>query len=397
MNDVMTDWSNSQSTPRHYPALDGLRGTAALLIVLHHFLQLAPIRERWLTHIAALWGFAWVGVDLFFVLSGFLITGILADAKFHKHYFSSFYARRVLRIFPLYYAVLVVVLLILPRMGIQTGIPDSGPYFWVYASNFYFARYGWGVNFLSHLWTLAIEEQFYFLWPLILYFARTLEGFRKGLLWAFVGVSMLRIILHFCGMSYSALFFSSATHCDGLLLGGYLALSIRSTSSGAWKGLRPPRFLAAILIVAAYLLTNYDGFGAQWEQSSIVSIGRNFIALPLLAILFMWLIYAAIGNRKTRIVRFFSHRVLRWFGKYSYALYILHVPLAFFVLISPPGWISSHRIVAEVELFFLYFGTCSLAAFLSWHLYEKHFLRLKRYFRTGRDVLVPPDLSIQES
>ncbi|HEY3875885.1 MAG TPA: acyltransferase, partial [Candidatus Kapabacteria bacterium] len=132
--------SHREHAGRHYPALDGLRGLAALLIVWRHYLELAPKQGRILSTLSMITGFSWIGVDLFFVLSGFLITGILADAKNKKRFFQTFYGRRVLRIFPLYYAVLVVILLILPRLGVQTHIdPSSGIYYWSYITNFYFA------------------------------------------------------------------------------------------------------------------------------------------------------------------------------------------------------------------------------------------------------------------
>src|ERR1700722_14566643 len=120
----------------HYPALDGLRGIAALIIVWYHFLVFTPMHGAMLSILSQMFGFGWVGVDLFFVLSGFLITGILADSKSKSHYFRTFYGRRVLRIFPLYYGTLAVVFFILPLVGAEPRVPSSSKiFFWTYTSN----------------------------------------------------------------------------------------------------------------------------------------------------------------------------------------------------------------------------------------------------------------------
>jgi peptidoglycan/LPS O-acetylase OafA/YrhL len=371
----------------HYPALDGLRGVAALSIVWHHFLQLVPMHGRVLSSLTRVSGFTWVGVDLFFVLSGFLITGILADAKSKQYFFRTFYGRRILRIFPLYYAVLVVVLLILPLMGTQTGVtPASHIFFWTYTSNFYFAFAGWDANYLSHLWTLAIEEQFYLVWPLIIFFAKSMERLRGGLLWAFFSISLLRGVLYLLGVDYRALNLDTLTHCDALILGGYLALSLRSGAQSAFKGLRPSRTVAALAITIVILLSDMNGFVFGWDAIPVIAFGRATIMFALLAIIFVWLIYAATDRTFGFAFRFFSHPVLMWLGKYSYALYILHVPLAFLVLRPDLPGLSSTPLFAQLELFVLYFGVCITSAFLSWHLYEKHFLKLKRYFQADREI-----------
>jgi peptidoglycan/LPS O-acetylase OafA/YrhL len=373
-----------------YPALDGLRGLAALMIVWHHFMQFTPVHEKWLAHFARFFGFAWSGVDLFFVLSGFLITGILVDAKTRNHYFRTFYGRRVLRIFPLYYGVLILVLLAAPRLGIQTGVtPASHIFFWTYTSNFYFAFAGWPANYFSHLWTLAIEEQFYLVWPLVIFFAARLERLRFGLLMAFLSVSLLRCVLYFSGINFAALYLCTETHCDALLLGGYLALSIRSTQPGALIGLHPKRWVALLFAMLAFFILNADGLFPGWDHAPLIFFSQNMITLPLLAVLFVWLIHAATKDAAGRISRFFSFPALRWLGKYSYALYILHVPLAFMILENRPSWISSQPLLAEFELFFLFLGSSIAAAFLSWHLYEKHFLKLKRYFRSDPEMAHP--------
>ncbi len=370
------------SSERYYPALDGLRGVAALMIVWYHFLLFVPMHGVVLSFLTKAFGFGWAGVDLFFVLSGFLITGILVDSKTKTHYFRTFYGRRVLRIFPLYYGFLVVVFFILPLVRTEAHVwPSTRIFFWTYTSNFYFAANGWvSDNYLTHLWTLAIEEQFYLVWPLVIFFVTNIEHLRRGLLWAFLSVSFLRCILYLYGVDFQVLYLNTFTRCDALMLGGYLALSVRSAKPDALKLMRPSRFTMVVFLLIAFLLTDLNGFMQGWNAIPLVAFCRAGFMFSIFAILFAWLIFAA-THRSGYIFRLFSHTVLRWLGKYSYALYVLHVPIAYMILRSQIAWISSVPAFAEIELLCLYLGTCILAAFLSWHLYEKHFLKLKKYFR----------------
>jgi len=159
------------------PALDGLRGIAIILVMLHHFTYYRPtsgIDEQ----IVSVLIFFWTGVDLFFVLSGFLITGILLDTRGNERYFTSFYARRILRIFPLYYLILFLALVVLPKFpavhtvligqDASVDLPPQWPY-WLYLTNFSIADRGWVHGWVDVAWSLAIEEQFYLIWPLVVW------------------------------------------------------------------------------------------------------------------------------------------------------------------------------------------------------------------------------------
>jgi peptidoglycan/LPS O-acetylase OafA/YrhL len=373
---------------RHYPALDGLRGIAALMIVWYHFLVFSPVHGKALSFLSEVSGFGWAGVDLFFALSGFLITGILADSRAKKHYIRTFYARRVLRIFPLYYGFLVIVFFILPIFTTAANVPNSlRIFFWTYTGNLFFVFNGRETpDIVGHLWTLAIEEQFYLVWPLVIFFASSIERLRIGLLWAFVLVSVLRCVLFFAGVDFTVLYRTTLTHCDALILGGYLALSVRSSKPGSLRGLRPNMLAAFIIIALALFLTNYDGINLEFSAPPIVMFGREVLMFGLLAIIFVWLIHAATHQTSSRISQLFSSPVLRWFGKYSYALYILHLPIAILLFRSDISWLTSQAKLAQLELFSIYFGCSILSAFLSWHLYEKHFLKFKRYFPYVRAV-----------
>src|SRR5262245_32218221 len=154
----------------HVPALDAIRGLAILVVTLYRFGgggegAANAVGLSWVVDLGA------HGVDLFFVLSGFLITGILFDAKGKEHYFRNFYIRRTLRIFPLYYAALVLTLLVLPSLFANFPTTDvATSWLWLYGANVVQSLRGaWCLGPLNHFWSLAIEEHFYFVWPLAIY------------------------------------------------------------------------------------------------------------------------------------------------------------------------------------------------------------------------------------
>ncbi len=167
----------SPDGPIHVPVLDGLRGLAILLVLLHHFANVyAPsawTRNAWHRVV----GSGWCGVDLFFVLSGFLITGILHDARRGPGYFRNFYMRRVLRIFPLYYGVLAALFLAYPLLAGShqrfAALAEHQPWLWLYAQNFKVILSGdWVPCGMNHFWSLAVEEQFYLFWPFVVFACR---------------------------------------------------------------------------------------------------------------------------------------------------------------------------------------------------------------------------------
>ena len=178
----------------HIPVLDGLRGLAVVLVLICHATVLNEVPTAAGKMYLVLARLSWAGVDLFFVLSGFLITGILFDAKGKTNYFRNFYARRTVRIFPLYYAYIALVLFLIPRFApaidhhFVKRPPVSWPY-WLYVSNFYQTfEPTHHIVFVS--WSLAIEEQFYLVWPLVVFFCS-----RKALLRITMGMIVGSILL----------------------------------------------------------------------------------------------------------------------------------------------------------------------------------------------------------
>jgi peptidoglycan/LPS O-acetylase OafA/YrhL len=379
---------------KHYPALDGLRGLAALMVVAHHsafsygmtgFFDKAYLRATSLL---------WVGVDLFFVLSGFLITNILLETKHSPNYFRTFYARRFLRIFPLYYAYLAVLYFLVPLLG--SPLPESLTsvqiWQWTYTSNIYIGFHGFPDQTINHLWSLAIEEQFYLVWPLLVLLLRE-RNLKEAIVGLFLFLPFIRSVCLSLGLP--VYFLTSFTLCrmDGLLLGALISLLLRD---GLLEKIRLPQFsrviqrldwtvtilLAAFVVLYCILRNDQFLFNALTWPWYGQCIGYSLVSLPL-----AYIVFRSIAHGPNRLKRILEVRPLRAVGKYSYALYLLHAPIIFRggalfqipdVLKSlPPQW----SFVTSIYIILLQFTVSILAAMLSWHILEKHFLKLKKYFR----------------
>jgi peptidoglycan/LPS O-acetylase OafA/YrhL len=336
---------------------------------------------------AALARSGWCGVDLFFVLSGFLITGILLDSKGAPHYFRNFYARRALRIFPLYYGLLAVVFLAGPMFQtlatpkFEALAQDQLP-LWLYYSNLAVA---WHNDFyfdaewieFNHFWSLAIEEQFYLVWPAVILLCgrRTLAAVCLTLI---AVALLLRGAFVLDGDHKWTVYALTPCRWDGLALGGLLALASRTP--GWWAPLARP---ARILAVACFLLLiglAAQGNGLEYDKPSIQVFGYS-----LLVLFFGVLVILAVNAPNSSIAgRVWSHPVFRFFGKYSYGLYVVHPNVMEHLARILPvealaQWSGAPALGA---LSFVVASLClSVAlAWLSWHLYEKHFLKLKALF-----------------
>lgn len=222
------------------PALDGLRGLAILMVMLFHF-SLNLDGHAWVENAfrSPVRDFGWTGVDLFFVLSGFLITGILVDARGAQNYFSAFYARRALRIFPLYYFSLAAIWLVFRHLVAR---PSGVIWYAIYAQNWLPV----GGPGIGHFWSLAVEEQFYLVWPLIVYASsrrRVLQLSVAGIIFA----NILRVSLWEHGVETYIVYANPFTRMDALLAGAACACLARDSvwverfrRHAAWLQVAPP-------------------------------------------------------------------------------------------------------------------------------------------------------------
>jgi len=379
------------------PALDGLRGLAILLVLVLHLWR--PERSTligpMIGHVTRL---GWVGVDLFFVLSGFLITGILIEARGKAHYFRNFFARRVLRIFPLYYLFLVASLVLMPLFveamqldrfpGYQYAA-DAGawPWFAFYVSNLWMViEQNFSSGYANSLtWSLAIEEQFYLVWPLLILVCPPRHLLR--LMAAVVCTAVaLRAILALAGGSWLTIFLLTPCRLDCLAIGGLLAAYLRSPRFDPQRWQRLSRWGLFGCLPAAFVWLLIAGDGAREEFLFQV------VGYTLLACGWAGLLARVVADGEGRLGRLFRNRALISLGKYSYGLYLFHLLGFVFVYPLVYRWVldlTGHPLLER--LFWLLAGIAGswLLAFTLYHLYEVRFLRLKRFFRAPGALPAP--------
>jgi peptidoglycan/LPS O-acetylase OafA/YrhL len=360
------------------PELDGVRGLAILLVLLFHFQGVRPhLIPKALTYPMIL---GWSGVDLFFVLSGFLITGILVETREAENYFSSFYARRVLRILPLYLVAVFLcfrVAVPLARLGGVELDPAGGlePWFWFHASNWPSA-FGRDFRPLSHFWSLSIEEQFYLVWPvLVLWIPPRRLGAACALLAA--GSCGLRCFAAFRGAPPEALHRLTVFRLDALALGGLAAWIVRSPRALAWVRLRLRRIATvAVLLVAATVAVSRGAVSAP-----MTSLGYTAFA-----VLYATLVFAAFdrAGSRSRLAGALRRPWLRSFGRYSYAMYVFHYPIALYQASLFADWARGVSEPAQAGIWVssvvIGIGLSYAVGVASWNLIEKRFLALKRFF-----------------
>lgn len=380
--------SESVRAREHNPALDGLRGVAFLLVFLLHTIVLPEDVSP------ALRGFldlGRLGVDLFFCLSGFLITRILVAAKYDRHYFRNFYGRRAVRIFPLYYLFLLlyflaVVKLRLVDFGSEKTLAAGRDLHWLwwYGTNLRIAQTGQFITAsINHFWTLAVEEHFYLIWPLLIYFFAPRQ-LLKAVAAIAVGALVLRFVLRMEGVSGLVTLTLTPCRVDSFAIAGAAGVA---DMVPAWR--EPVQRFARTALLPTLI--------AALVMAYIGGLGEDTFGFTAIAIAFSMLIVCV--TRPGRLRRASSARFLTTVGKYSYGLYVFHWPIQIGVTRKLPlpvlmSW--THSLVLAILLNMLLVGLlASAAAFVSWNLVEKHFLTLKRFFpeSTVRPLIVPREHS----
>lgn len=361
---------------RNMPELDGLRGLAIAGVLVCHFLNAWPGTTPLDRAAIGALGLGWAGVDLFFVLSGFLITGILVDTAGAPGWWGRFLARRTLRIFPLYYLSLAAFGLAGPALGLVDPWTFGrwGWWYWGYLGNWaYPARQV--IPALSHFWSLAVEEQFYLGWPFVVWLARGRRlVFTAGAL-VLAGPLLRAWIVLGSGWPVGSAFRVTPGRVDELALGALLAVLFRAPAARAALARWWP--LAAALGAAGFVaLGGPRGF--DMHDPSLEVFGHT-----LLAVGFGGLLAGAVATGGTRhpLARLLGTRPLVALGRYSYGLYVVHylVHVGALQALRARPWGAA---LLAGRAGYLAYAAAGIAASLalawgSFHLVERRFLALK--------------------
>lgn len=304
------------------PVLDGVRGFALVMVMLLHCAYLLPtsaLVAAW-NHVAAL---GWFSVELFFVLSGYLITRNLIHTRGKPHYYSRFYLRRVLRIFPAYYTALLLVWLLLtlaPPPHTDGKVLQQWPYYLTYTHNWAMAlnpsAFDWpGVD---HFWSLAIEEQFYLIWPIILGVAVG-SSMRRICIWLILGSIVTKFVLVAVHAPWTEVYMITTARFEGVAGGAFIATLTTPALIERWRPWIMRAGCVGLVGVAGFFVT----------ASGLPSTLTLACALPASVAVFIWLLFAVQQQTiPAWMQRMFHSPVLVWLGLYSYGFYIYHYPIS---------------------------------------------------------------------
>lgn len=365
---------------QRFAPLDGLRGLAIAAVFCFHY-RIEP-------HSPAEWG--WVGVDLFFALSGFLITGILFDSLWERHYFRNFYIRRALRIFPLYWCLwLIFALFMLAQGQFQAAFLAWPAYVGNYLGSYalhaglkheYFNRLPAVVHIAQEklrlrvgpYWSLCVEEQYYLTWPFVIWAVRGRERLLRLCLAGIAGVLALRVVLHFllpyAWVHHDEVYFWTFTRADSLLAGSALALWVRGPGGlhrlrtgtiAAWTAASILSLAIAQWRWGLFYGVTFAAWMQTWGLTAVAAAACGVLALTLRA---QWL------------GRALTWKPIQHLGRVSYGFYVFHL---FFwdcdrIVIDAtkpavPAWLIHAAVFAWVWLL----------SWASFRWYETPFLRLK--------------------
>jgi peptidoglycan/LPS O-acetylase OafA/YrhL len=351
----------------HVPQLDGLRAIAVLLVLWTHFWGYSaghPLINRFAAA-------GWIGVDLFFVLSGYLITSILWESRDKPRYYLNFYARRALRIFPIYFLLLACVFGLLPLVStLPARLSEDAWLYALYLGNFALAAGGWQLFLVDITWSLAVEEQFYLLWPA---WVRRLTV--RAMVISCVAIIIATPCLRFALWDpdrWMWLHMMMPLRADAFAVGALIAVLLR-------QGIELPA--RAVMTACAPILVLLIGMGEFRRESMLVgTIGYTLTALVSGAALLLALRSRALATKPLMHV-----------GKVSYGMYLLH-PIVLVLVssgLAAAGLDATGTAGMILQLVILTGATVAVATASFW-LLESRLLALKRFFEGVPPVLPPP-------
>lgn len=372
----------------HVKSLDGLRGLAIILVLLAHL-----VREKFLIEhfpiigpiITKLSLLGLTGVSLFFVLSGYLITNILLNAKNKKNYFRNFYIRRILRIFPLYYISLLIVFFILPLIinfsAESTYLKSNQIWLWSYLSNFPPVAGIWNLSkqfALGHFWSLSVEEHFYLIWPLIVYKVKLKN--LKLISKLIIALSLISGVLSLLFMNEYIFFkyisWTTITFSGGLAAGALIA--IHKHENGSLLGLE--RISKYLILIFGILFIIVGFIPRRFNPELLLQINHEISWF-----LYSGLIIYTLNLRNNDLVnKLLINKILLIFGKLSYGIYVFHGLLMptfdKYINVEKMALFFDSYLLALISFYVISIGIVLFLSWISWNLIEKRFLLLKSYF-----------------
>jgi peptidoglycan/LPS O-acetylase OafA/YrhL len=324
----------------------------------------------------------WVGVDLFFVLSGFLITWKLVQAIDAPNYYLAFYWRRIVRVVPLYMVILVFIFFIFPLLvpSLITSsyhhLLNTQMWHWTFTQNFYIARNGWPANIsINHLWSLAAEVQFYLLWPFVIrFFYKRPRRFTSVIIGFIAFAILFRLFAgQFIPLSPLYRYVLLPGRIDAFAAGTLLFILMQRYGSG----LKQIMFWIAMAGTAAnVVLYGVLRMPINHTADFVSRFGYTFIDISLAA----WLGYALLAAKNNIIQQVFTKKILTSTGRYSYAMYIVHLPLWTMLnrlLENKYGLQLKHEPLLLWTVSLALTGIVYLIGYISYHTFERYFMRLK--------------------
>lgn len=379
------------TAPTYYKSLDGFRALAVLMVVMIH--------SRWLP-------IGWIGVQMFFVLSGFLITGILIAQKQNKfsNYIGHFYWKRSLRIWPLYFLFISFIGIICIRFHVEGGYNFKNCWIEIISYTYNLIRIfpqnesSW----FGHLWTLCIEEQFYLVWPFVIYFL-TIQKLRRFVVMLIIIGPLARLVTGSVAGSIfdtpeqvqRAVHNMTTSHIDAFACGAFLSLipthwRIRFSAKSRYIFFS----MAAVTIICGF--TNscclaYQNFPPHWQAlgyDNMRYLHQYVWGYTLLNLTSASLIFCLIEKRF--LTSLFEHPIAVYLGTISYGIYIWHIPL---LRILFAHWPAEPHSAEGVLRFFALLALTVLTASVSFFCFERFFLRMKKY--NFNDVLIILSKAVQ--